>query len=462
MKFNYLFALLLAVVAYSCDDSTPDIGSTTIPEGDHIVSGMANYQVQTQSLLMDSIYARTSTAYLGKYTDSQFGEFTADFIAQFNCTDDFEFPDSLKEVTGVKLFIQYSTFFGDSINAMRMQIDTLDQVIPSDNKKLFYTNMDPAEYYNEAAAPLASVGYSATGVGVHDTIYSSTRVITQSIELPKGLAVHMYDKYTQDKDNYKDAEKFIQNVLKGIYVRCTHGDGTILYINNLDLRFMFKYLIESSSGKVDSLVNGYADFAATKEVIQANRFQNSDKLKELVADPSCTYIKSPAGIVTEASLPIQQIYEKHQRDTLNAATLTFTRFNEEIETAHEMPAPGYLMMVRKAEMYSFFEKNKNYDGITSFLAAKGTGSSANEYSYPNIAQLITTSINEKIAGEKEDPNWTANNPDWNKIVLIPVTSSGTGYDNSLEMGSAKLKGGTHTGNEIDMRILYTTFENKEE
>lgn len=462
MKFNYFFALLLAVVAYSCDDSTPDIGSSTIPEGDHIVSGTANYQVQTRSLLMDSIYARTSTAYLGKYTDPQYGEFTADFIAQFNCTDDFEFPETVEEVTGVRLFIQYSTFFGDSINAMRMQIDTLDRVIPENNQKTFYTNMDPMEYYNESAAPLASIGYSATGVGVHDTIYSSTRVITQSIELPKGLAVHMYDKYTEDKNNYKDAEKFIQNVLKGIYVRCTHGDGTILYINNLDLRFMFKYMIESSSGKVDSLVNGYADFAATKEVIQANRFQNSDKLKELVADPSCTYIKSPAGIVTEATLPIEQIYEKHQRDTLNAASLTFTRYTEEAELAHAMPAPTYLLMVRKSEMYSFFEENKNYDGVSSFLTTTGSGSSTNEYTYANIAQLITTSINEKMAGEKEDPNWLTKNPDWNKVILIPVTSNGTSYENSLEMGSAKLKGGTNEGNEINMRILYTTFDNSAE
>ncbi|MGL5272921.1 MAG: DUF4270 domain-containing protein, partial [Phocaeicola sp.] len=435
MKFNYLFALLLTIIACSCDDSTSGIGDTVIPEGDHIQAGVANYEVKTRSLLMDSIYARTSTAYLGKYTDPQYGEFTADFLAQFNCTDDFEFPEHLQEVIGARLFIQYGSFFGDSLNAMRMQIDTLDTVIPENDQKIFYTHLDPTEYYNEMAEPLISIGYSAVGDGVHDTIYSSTRILTQSIALPKGLADHMYAKYLQDKNNYKDAEAFIKNVIKGIYVRCTHGDGTILYISNLDLRFTFNYLVESSSGKIDSLIVGYADFAGTKEVIQANRFQNSDKLKEFVNDPTSTYLKTPAGIITEATLPISEIYEQHKRDTLNAAAISFTRYTEEVEYAHAMPAPTYLLMLRKSQMYSFFEKNMEYDNVTSFLATAGSGSSANLYTYSNIAQLITTSINEKIAGEKADPNWLEKNPDWNKVVLIPVVASGTAYDNSLEMGS---------------------------
>ena len=124
MKIKYLCALLLAALTYSCDD-------TTIPDGDHIQAGGKIYDVTTRSILADSVYARTSTAYLGRYTDPQFGEFTSDFIAQFNCTDDFEFPEAVQEITGLTLFVQYTKFFGDSLNSMRMRIDTLDKVIPT-------------------------------------------------------------------------------------------------------------------------------------------------------------------------------------------------------------------------------------------------------------------------------------------------------------------------------------------
>lgn len=87
MKIKYLCALLLAALIYSCDDSTTGIGTDLIPGGDKIPANTDSYEFTTKSLLADSVYARTSTAYLGRYTDEQFGEFTADFIAQFTCMD---------------------------------------------------------------------------------------------------------------------------------------------------------------------------------------------------------------------------------------------------------------------------------------------------------------------------------------------------------------------------------------
>ena len=101
MKFKYLFALVLSALLYSCDDSTYGIGDSTISSEDPIPAGEAKYYATTNSILADSIYARTNTAYLGKYTDPTFGEFTADFIAQFNCTDNFEYPETFQEVKGL-------------------------------------------------------------------------------------------------------------------------------------------------------------------------------------------------------------------------------------------------------------------------------------------------------------------------------------------------------------------------
>ena len=383
MKIKYLCALLLAALTYSCDDTTPGIGDTTIPDGDHIQAGGKIYDVTTRSILADSVYARTSTAYLGRYTDPQFGEFTSDFIAQFNCTDDFEFPEAVQEITGLTLFVQYTKFFGDSLNSMRMRIDTLDKVIPEGDLNTFYTNVNPDNYYNENAKPIAEKAYSAGGTDAHLTDTLSSRYYT------------------------------------------------------------------------------FADFAATKEVIQANRFQNSERLKELVDKDNCTYIKTPAGIYTEATLPVDEIYEAHQNDTLNAATLSFTRFNEKNNSSFAMGIPQYLLMVRKKEMYSFFEENKITDNISSFITS--FTSNSNKYTFSNIAQLITHCIEEKKKGEAGDPDWVKKNPDWNKVVLIPVkvdfdtNNSIIGVSNNLDMESAELKGGTKAGNELKMQIIYTKF-----
>ena len=463
MKLKYLYVGLLAALIYSCDDATTGIGDSTIAAGDSIPAGAAVYDVYTRSILADSVYARTSTAYLGKYTDSQFGEFSADFIAQFNCTADYEFPETVQEITGIQMRMYYDKFFGDESNAMRMQIDTLDKVIPEKELSTFYTSVDPTQYYDENSKPIARKAFAATGASVNDTTIvnydswgnpTSTSYYWQDVKLPTSLGQYMYDKYKEDKNNYKNAENFIKNVLKGFYVHCTHGDGTILYFNDMQLRLNFKYLIESKSGKVDSLVNGSATFAATKEVIQANRFQNSDRLKELIEEKDYTYLKTPAGIFTEVTLPIEEIHEMHMRDTLNAASITFTRYNEKSDKKYPMGIPQTLLMVRKCDMHHFFEKNKTFDGLTSFIAEYvGSSASANTYSFPNISSLITLCINEKKQGKNE--------ADWNKVVLIPVKtetdSNGTiiGLKSNLDMESACLMGGEN--HPLKMQILYTTF-----
>ena len=463
MKLKYLYAGLLATLIYSCDDTTTGIGDSTIAAGDSISAGAVIYNVHTRSILADSVYARTSTAYLGKYTDPQFGEFSADFIAQFNCTDNFEFPETVQEITSIKMRMFYDNYFGDSSNAMRMQIDTLDKVIPEKELSTFYTSVDPAQYYNENSNPVARKAFAAKGASASDTTIvnydsfgnpTSYSYYWQDVKLPLTLGQHMFDKYKEDKNNYKNAETFIKNVLKGFYVHCTHGDGTILYINDMQLHLNFKYLIESSSGKVDSLVNGSTIFAATKEVIQANHFQNSDRLKELVKEKDYTYLKTPAGIFTEVTLPIEEIAEMHMRDTLNAASITFTRYNEKSESKYPMGIPQTLLMVRKCDMHKFFEKNETYDDQTSFIAQYvGSSETANTYSFPNISPLITQCINEKQASK--------NDADWNKVVLIPVKtetdSNGSiiGLKSNLDMESACLVGGEK--NPIKMQILYTTF-----
>lgn len=467
MKIKYLCALLLAALVYSCDDSTTGIGDSLIPDGDRIDANTDSYKFTTRSLLADSVYARTNTAYLGRYTDEQFGEFSADFLAQFTCTDNFEFDEEVEEITGVTLHLSYTTYFGDSLNAMRMQIDTLDKIIPEKELSTFYTSVNPAEYYNEKAKPIAVKAYSAVGpstILVKDTVNNTGAFYyLQSIKLPLSLGTYMFNKYKENKGNYKDAETFIRNVFKGVYVRCTHGDGTILYIDDIQLGLTAKKVIENSAGIRDSVLYKPYFFAASKEVIQANHFQNSEKLKELVEENQWTYIKSPAGIYTEATFPAATIYEEHKRDTLNGVSVTFTRYNDKSDSKYKMDPPKNLLMVRKKEMFSFFEENKMYDNQTSFLC---NYSGNNTYTFSNIAPLITYCINERNKGLETDPNWEAKNPDWNKVVLIPVkpeevksnqVTQIVGVSNSLGMESARLKGGTESKDELKMQIFYTTF-----
>ncbi|MEG1685287.1 MAG: DUF4270 domain-containing protein [Bacteroides sp.] len=482
MKVKYLWIALAALTFFGCDDNTAGLGIGLMPEGDKIPAGDVVYPVTTQSILSDSVYAKSGMAYLGKYTDPDFGTFEADFLAQFTCTDNYEFPTTLQGnvATSAEIRLYYTSYFGDSLATCRLRVDSLDRDLTNE---FHYTNINPADFYNQNAKPLAYKAYTAVDLSVKDSIrHLDTYYPNVRIKLPTELGTHVIRQYLKNKDYFKNADEFIKNVFKGIYVRCDHGDGSILYIEDMSFNVNFKYLIKgNASGKIDSLVTGTASFSSTKEVVQANHFVNKGKLKELVGQTKNTYLKSPAGIFTKVTLPIDSFIKNNQTDTINSVKLAFTSYNKISAnlTPFKMSPPKYLLMVREKDMYTFFEKNKLADGITSYLIEYG--SFDNQYVFNNIARLVTTCKNEypivqaemekdKIEAQKKgetdivawEKKWWENTK-WNKAVLIPVSvikdsnKEIVGIRHDLQLNSAKLKGGIE-GDKLDMKIVYTYFK----
>lgn len=217
-----------------------------------------------------------------------------------------------------------------------------------------------------------------------------------------------------------------------------------------------KYLTKGNvSGKVDSVVYRYVPFAATKEIFMSTRIQNSDKLKEFVeADKPYTYLKTPAGLCTEVTLPLETMYDELSKDTLNSITLSLTKMKSTDEGAYKMGEPKYLLLVRKNDMISFFENNKLPDNITSFLASYS--STTNSYSFSKLNRLVSYIFSELRNGTKDE--------DWDKFLLVPVDveyDSETSQERNIvsvshdmEVNSARLVRGTGE-NPIDVKVIIT-------
>ena len=215
-------------------------------------------------------------------------------------------------------------------------------------------------------------------------------------------------------------------------------------------------------------------FASTKEVTQVNHFLNSEKLSERINEKGWTYLKSPAGIFTQATLPYDEIYTQLANDTLNGARLTFTNYRQGNKQDFAMNVPDEVLLIRKQEYARFFEDNEITDNITSFVATHNAAGT-NQYTFSNIARLITTCINEKnqareAAGSSwNEEQWMRDNPDWNKVLLIPVyvsydrsgqTARMIGIQHDLQPGYAKLQGGPE-GEALKLEVTYTRFEPQE-
>lgn len=450
-----------------CDDNTGSIGGSLVPENDIITAETKTFYATSNTIMAnDSILANTSDVYLGMYTDEGSGTvFSSSFVTQFGCTEDFEFPmegvvDDSASYTKLRLY--FNEYYGDSLNAMRCEVYELDNTLQEGVP--YYTNFDPEELYDVEKKPLAAKTFNVIDYNVHDTILNSDNYARHiEIALPNSIGNRFISKfYEKDaegniigKKYFANSEVFINDIFKGIYVKCVQGDGTILKIYRARIDVGFKRMIKSSSGAMDSIQALSAPFYSGKEVLQTNKFDNND-LKPLLDEKEYTYIKTPAGLFTEVKLPICELVENC--DTINSAKMVFTRYNEEggsMNSAH-----GTLLMVRKADMYKFFLKNKLNDGETSYLTS--FVNSNNEYVFSNIANLFKHCYKEYTEGVQKDSDWETKNPDWDKVVLIPVTTTEDSNGSvvkilhDISISSMRLRGGTEY--EIPIEVVTSKFK----
>lgn len=484
MKLKFLAAVGLAATLYSCDDTTTGVGEF-VADADEITASAQTFEATTKTLKYtdlnpDGVFSRTSSAYLGKFTDPDFGTYTTDFITQINCTEGFEFPERLKDIESTTLELSYASFFGDSLAPMKVRVDVLKEAIDDtgENLGLYYTSYEPEKFYNKNGNPLAEQEYA-----VRDNSWSDAEI--DSIKSANGyypplvinldkkntwnigeeqhtgtFSQYLKAKYDENKNNFKDAYSFIHNVLPGFYVHNTSGEGSILYIGDIWLRMKVSYYITGSEGQ-DSLVYTSIPFAATNEVFMSTRLNNSENaLNKLAEEKEHTYLKTPAGLCTEVKLPLQEMYDALGTDTLNSVSMAFTKYknvsDNSASSPYKMGTPQNLLLIRKNEVKDFFEQRKNYDSKTTFL---GTYSSTtNSYSFSQVNRLISQIFSDMRTKEEPTEGWD----EYNTMVLIPVKtetdSQGNtiGLSHDLEVNSAKLIGGEgEEGKKIKMEVIYT-------
>lgn len=486
MKLKFLAAVGLAATLYSCDDTTTGVGEF-VADADEITASAQTFEATTRTLTYDEltqkegVFSRTSSAYLGKFTDSDFGTYTTDFITQINCTEGFEFPETTQEIVATTLELSYASFFGDSLAPMRVRVDMLDKAIDDtgEDLNLYYTSYDPIKegYYNPEKPELAEQDYAVRDNSWTDEEIDSIKsengyypplVIDLDKKKSSGIkedeagafSKYLWNKYQKNKDYFKDAYSFIHNVLPGFYVHTTSGEGAILYIGDIWLRMKVKYLVERpSTGAMDSVVYTSIPFAATNEVFMSTRLNNSENaLNKLAEEKEHTYLKTPAGLCTEVKLPLQEMYDALGTDTLNSVSMSFTKYKNVSDNSENSPykmgTPQNLLLIRKNEVKDFFEQRKTYDSKTTFL---GTYSSTtNSYSFSQVNRLISQIFSDMRTKEEPAEGWD----EYNTMVLIPVKtetdSQGNtiGLSHDLEVNSAKLIGGEE-GKKIKMEVIYT-------
>lgn len=459
MKKSIVYILTLLFCLIACDDNTGTLGNSITPEADSIHIKTNTYYAKSHSIAVDSVLGKTGKVYLGRFTDPETGTmFEADFLAQFNCAEGgnvFPPADSIKGDSAIRVELRlfFTSFFGDSTNTMIAEVYELEETLKEGKK--YYTNINPTLFYDSTSLPLASIVYTAIDYTLEDSeLEDSEHYANVSIPLPTEIGNEMIKLYRSNPEFFDNATSFIENICPGYYVKSTSGDGTVLYIDQASLNIYF------SDMRTDSVY--VTQFVGSEEVLQTNRF-STQQVQQLVEEDAHTYLKTPASIFTEVTLPIVEMME--DGDSINSAKIIFTRYNNTNETQYQFGTPQTLLMVRKSEMNDFFEKNRLTDNVSSFHTAYN--SKFNCYEYNNIARLIIHCYNEREAWltanpEKTEDEFDKAHPDWNKVILVPVSTVKDSQNNivnfrhDLSLNSIRLVGGKDS---IAIKVISSAFNN---
>ena len=473
-----LTVLVIAALTFAaCDYTTEGIGGSITNKIDNINISNSAFNVTTKSIVADSVLSRNNTGLIGKMKDPETGNYVkGDYMTQLSVLPTFSVDtlDYIKqanngsiEADSCYLLVSYNASYGDTIAPMK--VTAYEMTKPMAENQEYYSNYDAFEkgWVSESNQHWSSnYNLSNTSDVKNFKIYLNKKYKKDG-KTYKNYGSYIMQTYAEHPEYFKTNYKFLHYVCPGFYIKNVGGTGNMAKIWNTELIFYWtrKKTINKDSTAVSI---GYNRFDGTEEVLQLNKIENdTENLKKLASkdQEKCTYLKSPAGIFTEVTLPIEDIMKGHEKDTLNTATISFPRLNNDNEdNPYNFATPSTILMVQKDSLQSFFEKSKLADNRTSYTASySSTGTYKNAYTFQNIANLVSAMYKNKGKGEN-----------WNKVVLVPVNVITTtqGYttviskiNHDMSLASTRLKRGVITtdrnGKEtspIQIKVIYSKFK----
>ncbi len=487
-----LTVLVIAALTFAaCDDTTEGIGGSITNKIDNINISDSAFNVTTKSIVAGAVLSRNNTGLIGNMKDPETGNYVkGDYMTQLSVLPTFSVDtlDYIKQANGGSieadscyLLVSYNASYGDTIAPMKVTAYEMTKPMTEDQE--YYSDYDAFKngWVSESNQHWSSnYNLSNTSDVKNFKIYLNKEYKNKKDgKTYKNYGSYILQTYAEHPEYFKTNYKFLHNVCPGFFIKNVGGTGNMAKIWNTELIFYWTRhkTIKAKDGATDSTAVGigYNRFDGTEEVLQLNKIQNDkESMEKLASQKDWTYLKSPAGIFTEVTLPIEDIMKGHEKDTLNTATISFPRLNNENEdNPYNFATPSTILMVQKDSLKSFFEKSKLADSRTSYTASySSTGTYKNAYTFQNIANLVSAMYKNKGKGEN-----------WNKVVLVPVNVITTtqGYttviskiNHDMSLASTRLIVGTDDPNKdyttdketgkkvasgpIRIKVIYSKFK----
>ena len=418
---GFIFCFLLGIIYMACDDTIGKVGLGIQPEEDRVNVFDTTVNVEARTIEVDSLYAKTVNGFLGELYDPSFGNIKSSYICQYYPS--VGLPDSSyiinNKIDSVKLNISYFTYLGDSLAPMEVSIYPVIKSL--DNH--YYTNADPKGYC-DMNNPLAKYSYTARNCNISDSVLKASGYFYYlSIPLSPKIGQDYLDTLNvRRNEGHEDftLDEFV-NYFKGTYITTTFGTGSMLSVYMTDITMYYtreaKYQAVDGSDSIENKA-AVAILSVTKEVVQLNSFENKSPFLSGTDADSVTYLKSPAGIFTEITIPIKKIIAGIGKKKFSSVNLSLKAYpRDEWTYSFQFPGTsgsllpltdgsgmGYsakLLLIEPDSVANFFEEKKVANSQTSYTTQ--FNSSSYSYDFNNIANVVQNAIDK--APDKDLKLW---------------------------------------------------------
>lgn len=481
---TFVTAVLTLFAMIACDDTTDTLGNTLTNKVDQFSILPDTFGVKTSTVEANSVLSSGATSYLGYVKDTETNTYVASsYATQFSVNQSlmgaslFPKSDSIRSLNSAGQIVADSCYIniffqsmdGDSLNPMKLTASEMSKTLEEGEK--YYTDFDP-ETENMLRTGTNAIRKHKVFTPIDLNCSDSLRTEMSKgnsykvVQLPldgtyvdkdgnsyENYGTYIMRKYYETPNNFSNSYKFIHNVCPGFFMKITDGVGIMAEVEYTYLTIYYKYIYN------DTLYVGNTNFSGNEEVLQVTHVVNDKTgLDELMADNSCTYLKTPSGLFTSVELPVDEIMKGHEEDSISSAKLVFTGYNPK-NSEDSYGASNYVLLLPVDSVKSFFENKEIPDSKYSYLA---TYSSQNRYTFSNISGLVTAMYNAKQAGTAGE--------NWNKAVLIPVTvttsssssssssSTTSSVVHNMGLTSVRLKRGDGTlQSDVKISVIYNKF-----
>ena len=414
-----ILCLLSGVIYMACNDSIGRVGLDMQPEKDKVSVIDTTVVVEAKTIEIDSVYAKTDNGLLGDFYDPSYGNIKSSYLCQYYPSIGFPYLDSIvdNKIDSVRLNIYYTSYLGDSLAPMEVTVYPIVKQLG----KHYYTNTNPGDYC-DLNLPIAKYGYTARNLTMSDSLlqlYGYRHFI--SIPLPVKIGQDYLDKVLNNE--LKTVDEFL-DFFPGTYLTTTFGTGSMLVVDMTDITIYYTALAtltdENGNDSIGTRVLSAA-FTVTKEIIQLNKFENKNPAFLSENNTDKTFLKSPAGIFTELSIPIREITKGIGKKKFSSVKLSLKAYPQD-NWIYTLPFPGLstntsnsssgykakLLLIEPDSVINFFEMKKVSDNQTSYTTQFDP--STYTYSFNNISNVVQNAIDK--APDKDLKLW-----------LIPVQTT---------------------------------------